>query len=411
MNEKKAEIEAPSPKRTFPRTVHFAPLNVPLERRLQTLAVLFHTVALPYCIGLFFLMLAFPPLWPLLIMYVVYAYGFDHSSSNGQISRRRSPLFRRLPLFRLYCDYFPIHIHREVPLEPTFPGRLREPSGIVERWIAKIFGAQDAVVVGNESDSNAKGQSNGTTKKIGPSYVFGYHPHGIVSLGAFGAIATEGAGWEKLFPGIPVSLLTLETNFNLPFYREYLLSLGIASVSRRSCTNLLKNNQSICIVIGGAQESLLAEPGTLDLILLKRRGFVKLAMSTARTSDQPICLVPILSFGENDVYDQVRGERTSRLYKIQTFIKKAAGFTLPLMYARGIFNYDFGLMPYRRQMTLVVGKPIAVPYVAQPTEAEIEVYHKQYIDELKRLWDTYKDEYFIDHTGKGIKNSELRFVE
>ncbi|KAK9430667.1 diacylglycerol acyltransferase-domain-containing protein [Lipomyces doorenjongii] len=407
----KTEIEAPPQKSTFPRSVHFAPLHIPLERRLQTLAVLFHTVALPYCIGLFFLMLAFPPFWPLLVMYVIYAYGIDHSSSNGEITRRRSPLFRRLPLFRLYCDYFPIHIHREVPLEPTFPGRLREPSGIVERWIAKMFGVQDAVIEGNESEVKAKGNGNGTTKEIGPTYIFGYHPHGIVSLGAFGAIGTEGAGWEKLFPGIPVSLLTLETNFSLPFYREYLLSLGIASVSRRSCTNLLKHDQSICIVIGGAQESLLAEPGTLDLILLKRRGFVKLAMSTARVSDQPICLVPILSFGENDVYDQVRGDRSSKLYKIQTFIKKAAGFTLPLMYARGIFNYDFGLMPYRRQMTLVVGKPISVPYVAQPTEAEIEVYHKQYMDELRRLWDTYKDDYFVDHKGKGVKNSEMRFVE
>ncbi|KAK9242541.1 diacylglycerol acyltransferase-domain-containing protein [Lipomyces tetrasporus] len=414
MSEKtEAQVQALPKQPTAPRTVHHAPLHIPLERRLQTLAVLFHTIALPYCIGLFFLMLAFPPCWPLLIMYVIYAYGFDHSSSNGEIFRRRSPLFRRLPLFRLYCDYFPITIHREVPLEPTFPGRLREPSGVVERWIAKIFGVQDAVVDAKEPDSkaNLSGTGNGTTKKVGPRYVFGYHPHGIVSLGAFGAIGTEGAGWEKLFPGIPVSLLTLETNFQLPFYREYLLSLGIASVSRRSCTNLLKHNQSICIVIGGAQESLLAEPGTLDLVLLKRRGFVKLAMSAPRVSDQPTCLVPILSFGENDVYDQVRGDQTSRLYKIQTFVKKTAGFTLPLMHARGIFNYDFGLMPYRRQMTLVVGNPIAVPYVAQPTEAEIEVYHKKYVDELNRLWDTYKDDYFVDYKGKEAKNSELRFVE
>ncbi|KAK9323781.1 hypothetical protein V1517DRAFT_319354 [Lipomyces orientalis] len=43
------------------------------------------------------------------------------------------------------------------------------------------------------------------------------------------------------------------------------------------------------------------------------------------------------------------------------------------MHARGIFNYDFGLMPYPWQMTVVVGNPIEVPYVAQPTEAEIDV--------------------------------------
>ncbi|KAK9477207.1 diacylglycerol acyltransferase-domain-containing protein [Lipomyces japonicus] len=405
-----------APRRPSHKGIRFAPLKIPLGRRLQTLAVLFHSIALPYCVGLFFLLIAFPPFWPLLIAYVIFAYWVDKSFSNGQIANRRSPFFRRLPLFRLFCDYFPIRLHREIELEPTFPNRLREPSGYVELWLAHLFGMQDAVVV-NESESDnddASIKMDDVTQKeskLGPRYVFGYHPHGIVSLGAFGGIGTEGAGWEKLFPGIPVSLLTLESNFSLPFYREYILPLGVASVSRKSCTALLEHNQSICIVIGGAQESLLASPSSMDLIIKKRLGFVKLAMSAPPNGSAGTCLVPILSFGENDAYDQVRSDHTSLLYRIQTLIKRHVGFTLPLMHARGIFNYDFGLMPYRRPINIVVGTAIKVPYVATPTEAEVKKYHLIYMKELQRLWDTHKDKYVTDWTGKGLDSINLKFVE
>jgi Diacylglycerol acyltransferase len=67
----------------------------------------------------------------------------------------------------------------------------------------------------------------------------GYHPHGFVSMGAFGNFGTEGTGWSEKFPGITNSLLTLNGNFRIPLYKEYLQALGLASVSRRSCEALL----------------------------------------------------------------------------------------------------------------------------------------------------------------------------
>jgi 2-acylglycerol O-acyltransferase 2 len=77
-------------------------------------------------------------------------------------------------------------------------------------------------------------------------YIFGYHPHGIISHGAFAAFGTEALGFSQLFPGITNTLLTLDSNFRIPIYRDYALALGLASVSRESCENLLskggKNN-------------------------------------------------------------------------------------------------------------------------------------------------------------------------
>jgi hypothetical protein len=51
----------------------------------------------------------------------------------------------------------------------------------------------------------------------------------------------------------------------------------------------------LTIVVGGAAESLSARPGTADLTLKRRMGFIKLAMR------QGADLVPVFSFGENDV--------------------------------------------------------------------------------------------------------------
>ena len=88
-----------------------------------------------------------------------------------------------------------------------------------------------------------------------------------------------------------------ESNFKMPFYRDLIMSLGIASVSKQSCKNILSRGAgtAIAIVVGGATESLSAHPGTADLTLRRRFGFIKIAMREGAD------LVPVFGFGENDV--------------------------------------------------------------------------------------------------------------
>jgi len=99
--------------------------------------------------------------------------------------------------------------------------------------------------------------------------------------GAFATFATEGRNlvglivynhlnrsigtrFSKHFPGIRPHLLTLASNFRVPIYRDILLSLGVCSVSKASCSNILSQGPgaAITIVVGGAAESLSARPGT-----------------------------------------------------------------------------------------------------------------------------------------------------
>lgn len=64
-------------------------------------------------------------------------------------------------------------------------------------------------------------------------------------------------------------------------------------------------------------------------------------------------LVPAFSFGENELFDQVSNPKGSWLRWIQHRLQQIMGISLPLFHARGIFQYSFGLVPYRRPINTV----------------------------------------------------------
>lgn len=219
------------------------------------------------------------------------------------------------------------------------------------------------------------------------------------SSGAFANFATDGTDFSKMFPGIMPHLLTLASNFRMPLYRDVLLALGVCSVAKKSCINILRQGpgHAITIVVGGAAESLAAHPGTNDLTLRKRLGFIKIAVREGAD------LVPVFSFGENDIYEQLANSKGTTIWKIQKRFQKLFGFTLPLFHGRGLFNCEssvscrrirpdtarcsqdnLGLMPYRHPIVSVVGRPIHVQKEDNPSTELLLDLQEQYIAELMR---------------------------
>jgi len=190
-------------------------------------------------------------------------------------------------------------------------------------------------------------------------------------------------------------------NFCWPFYREYLQSCGAADVSEKSCLHNLTAGpgRSITIIVGGASEALNSHPGTFDLTLKKRRGFIRVAIQTGAS------LVPVFGFGENDLYYTTEHEKGSLIRKAQEKLLKIFGFSLPLFRGRGIFNYDMGLLPHRRPLNVVIGSPIEVKKIDKPSDEEIGRVQEVYMDHLQKLYDSYKDVY-----ANGRKR-DLRIVE
>eukprot|EP00013_Stygamoeba_regulata_P029556 CAMPEP_0177648162 /NCGR_PEP_ID=MMETSP0447-20121125/10683_1 /TAXON_ID=0 /ORGANISM="Stygamoeba regulata, Strain BSH-02190019" /LENGTH=341 /DNA_ID=CAMNT_0019150789 /DNA_START=74 /DNA_END=1099 /DNA_ORIENTATION=- len=321
-------------------SVQWAPVRVPFRRRLQTLAILFWTMTGPlfaFFWGLLICaLLAVSPLaWPLLIVYLVYFY-FDKSPQTGG---RKWMWVRRMPVWRLCRDYFPARLVKTVELDPK------------------------------------------------QSYLFGYHPHGIISVGAFLNFATEATGFSTLFPGVDLRVLTLKMNFLSPFIREYWLSFGFCDVSRESIRALFKQGSSPMIVVGGAREALDAHPKATQLTLICRKGFVREALLAGAS------LVPVFAFGENDLYDQLENKRGSILRERQEKLMRWFGFSMPLFQGRGVFNYTFGILPQRRPLTAVVGAPIPLPKLENPSREQILKYHTIYVEALRQLFEDHREKY------------------
>ncbi|EKX54171.1 hypothetical protein GUITHDRAFT_100420 [Guillardia theta CCMP2712] len=240
-------------------------------------------------------------------------------------------------------------------------------------------------------------------------YIFGYHPHGIISFGAIATFGTEGVGFSEIFKGIDVHLVTLPINFRVPFLREVWLRLGICDSSKETFRNILSkgSGSAIALVVGGANESLSAEPGTMgDLTLCKRRGFVRQALL------YDACLVPVLGFGETDVFAVAKWPAVKRL---QEKLQKTMGFAMPIFHGRGIFQKAFGLLPFRKPIHVVVGRPLNLKeidsrareaaekgekWLSQDPEGMelVERCHAAYVKELQRTYDDFKDLIYCHRT-------------
>ncbi|KAF9528937.1 diacylglycerol acyltransferase-domain-containing protein [Crepidotus variabilis] len=329
-------VHVPNPVAALQSNVDFVPAQIPRKRRVQMLVVAIWSTMIVTTTSVWLILCSFPPLWPLLALYYMWSHFIDKAPTHGG---RSSHLFRSSRFWRYFADYYPASFLKEADLPADRP------------------------------------------------YVFGYHPHGIIGMGALATFATEATGFSNAFPGIKPHLLTLASNFTMPFYRDILLALGVCSVSKESCSNILKSGpgSSITIVVGGAAESLSAHPGTADLTLRKRLGFIKVAIQHGAD------LVPVFSFGENDIYQQMPNEKGTTVYALQRKFQSIFGFTLPLFHGRGLLNYNIGLMPYRRRIVAVIGRPIHVEQCDKPTLEELTRVQKKYIEELTRIWNAYKD--------------------
>ena len=64
-------------------------------------------------------------------------------------------------------------------------------------------------------------------------------------------------------------------------------------------------------------------------------------------------LVPVFSFGENEIFDQVSNPRGSRLRAFQHKLMKILSFAPPLFFGRGILPRLIGMMPHKRPVCTV----------------------------------------------------------
>lgn len=285
--------------------IKFAPLNVPLERRLQTLAtgLWFVVMAFGGFMGLFFsiYLILFTKFRWISLLYLLWIW-FDRDACNR--GGRANDWVRSWSWWKYFVDYFPIRTER-LPWVELDPKR---------------------------------------------NYLFCFFPHGMLSTGPFALSATNYGGFKELFPHHKPHALTLAQHFHMPFFRELAFSLGGCAASAEALNHILgapEGGNVATLVVGGAAESYYSRPGQYRILVKKRKGFVKLALRNGAP------LVPCISFGETDLFNQVNNPEGSLLRKVQETLRKFIGMAPALPIGRGFFQYSFGLVPRRKPITCV----------------------------------------------------------
>ncbi|XP_008331345.1 2-acylglycerol O-acyltransferase 3b [Cynoglossus semilaevis] len=277
------------------------------------------------------LCLMFTRLWPLAALYFIWLVTDWQTPERGG---RRTTFVRQWRVWQHLRDYFPVKLLKTAELSP---------------------------------------------KK---NYILGCHPHGIMSAGAFTCFGTDSCGFSELFPGLRPCLAILAGLFRIPFFRDYIMSAGLYPVSKPSLAHLLSKSgkgNAVVIVIGGAAESLASSPGVNAVVVKQRKGFVRVALEFGAD------LVPVYSFGENELFRQVIFSEGSFSRRCQDLFKNIMGFA-PCLFVGG----KFGVLPYRTPVTTVVGSPISVPKIVSPTEEEVDHYHGLYMEALSQLFHRHK---------------------
>ncbi|GJQ75360.1 hypothetical protein Trydic_g5314 [Trypoxylus dichotomus] len=330
--------------------IEFAPLNIPLKRRMQTLAAAtwFVTMIAGGFVGLIFaiyLMLFTPWRW-ITMLYLMWIWLIDRDVS--QRGGRRSYWVRDWAWWKYLKYYFPLNLER-VPWVQLDPKK---------------------------------------------NYLFCCFPHGMLSTGPFSAFGTNVGGFSDLFPFHTPYPLTLRQHFLMPFFREMVLGLGACDASAKSINHILGTpgggNVAI-LIVGGAAEAFNCRPGKYRLVLKNRKGFIRLAMKNGTP------LVPVISYGETDLYSQVNNPEGSTLRNIQEYLKKWLGLALAIPMGRGFFQYNYGIVPNRKPVTTLVGRPIEVEKNLEPTQEEVDKLHTKFIFELTQLFEEQKHLYIKDY--------------
>ena len=307
--------------------------------------------------------------------YIVYIFVLDRRPYDGSATKREITFGFMTGVLELMS---------EVSARPPVPPHTHRPDPSSADARPQYFAAE--LVVTEDLDPSRR-------------YIVGYHPHGILSFGFVTNFRRAGPGsFGERFPFIDLRPMTLRANFYSPFCREILISMGICEVGRTTIDRVLArgSGSAVGIVVGGAAEAIDTRPGHFDLTLANRKGFVRAALKNGAD------LVPCLTFGENDVFDMV--PPGGALDEMVRAMKAVFGATVPLFYGRGHTRVGVGLLPHRKKLTTVCGRPIRVARFEGPFQAlfegegkaKVDALHAEYVAALKEIYDRHKAELFLD---------------
>ena len=235
--------------------------------------------------------------------------------------------------------------------------------------VMKILMPSTINTVSENIRQSFKARYSDSTHSLDPSqyYIYAWHPHGMFSMSHFFHTATSLTEWplERKIKTVALSALGW-----LPFGKDLFEYLDTIPSEYHSMKHSLEEKQSISVCVGGMREML----GD-DFIVKRRRGIFKMALETGTP------IVPVISFGEQKLFSIVQIPKG-----IQDFLEPY-DICICIPTLQSVRKW-LGLMesPLKDSIVSVIGSPIPVSKIAEPTEEDISKLREQYIQALKDLY-------------------------
>lgn len=210
--------------------------------------------------------------------------------------------------------------------------------------------------------------------------VFAFHPHGATSVGF-----TINGLFDASFVRRSKRLTWMIDDFlryGNPVFRFFCDlyqtdSREIGGTSKQFINKTMSEGRNIGLTLGGFEEATLCVRGKDRVVLKERKGIIKYCLRYGYR------IHPVYTFGEDETYHFAGGFTQLRLklnsYKIPT----VAFFGNPLL--------PFLPRPSATVLTYI-GDPIEFPKVDNPSNEDVDKWHKTYVDALVALFEARKAE-------------------
>ncbi|EEY54870.1 diacylglycerol O-acyltransferase, putative [Phytophthora infestans T30-4] len=221
-------------------------------------------------------------------------------------------------------------------------------------------------------------EENDVTPYVEPDKraLFTFHPHGVLTCG----FSFNGAH-HMAFQRAACRWISAENLFYFPIMRDILHWMEFSSSTKTSMENTMRTGQNLCLLPGGFEEATLYQRGKHRVYIQKRFGFIKLALQHGYD------IYPAYTFGEEYTYHAFPYLQWLRLQLNRFRIPGVIFFGIPFCFFMPRSDVD---------LITVIGKPLRLPHIDNPSRDEVKENHDKYVEALRDLFDRYKCVYAAD---------------
>ena len=266
--------------------------------------------------------------------------------------------FIDLPIWQSLCEYMSFKILIQ-----------KKPKTLPDGSVTYVDWYRDTTVSNAEADNY---------KENNKQFIFAEFPHGVIPFG----FVLSSTIVQKIWPGLKVEGAIASSLFKLPLVGHLCHWFGTRSADAHTIYDTLNRGYSVGILAGGVAELFLTNREQEKIYFKNRKGLIKIAISKG------VPLVPVYYFGQSQLYDFI-------------------GFPVLSRKLRGAMCFFYGRwfspVPIQHPVTMVVGVPLELKQIYDPTQEQIDEVHAEFIKRLKQLFDDHKQEF-------GWANKQLEII-